>query len=117
MSNPYSGRPPYAFWKEAVADCPASAFDPVVAAPFEIGRSQRVATAGSCFAQHIAKTLAKQGFNYHVTEAFDPASSVADENYGVFPARFGNVYTVRQLMQLFDRAFDRFTPQEDWWAG
>jgi hypothetical protein len=35
--------------------------------------------------------------------------------YGVFSARYGNVYTVRQLNQLFDRAFGTFTPETDIW--
>jgi hypothetical protein len=61
-----------------------------------------VATAGSCFAQHISRTLAAQGFHFLVTERADhlPLAEQAQRNYGVFSARFGNVYTARQLRQL-----------------
>jgi hypothetical protein len=35
--------------------------------------------------------------------------------YGEFGARYGNVYTARQLLQLMLRAFGEFVPQEDPW--
>jgi hypothetical protein len=38
-------------------------------------------------------------------------------NFGVFSARYGNVYTVRQAVQLFERAFGRFSPQESAWES
>jgi hypothetical protein len=34
-----------------------------------------------------------------------------------FPARFGNLYTARQLLQLFDRAYGLFRPRDRWWKG
>jgi hypothetical protein len=37
-------------------------------------------------------------------------------NYGQFSARYGNVYTPRQLLQLFQRALGRFDPQERAWT-
>nr|WP_282099145.1 GSCFA domain-containing protein [Thauera aromatica] len=33
----------------------------------------------------------------------------------MFTARYGNIYTARQAVQLFDRAFGHFTPQEAVW--
>lgn len=117
MSNPYSGRPPYTFWNQGVAECGAFGVDPVVRAGFAIGRDDPIATAGSCFAQHIAQTLVREGFNYLVTERYEPHPGVVDENFGVFPARFANIYTARQLLQLFDRAYGAFRPQVDWWPG
>jgi hypothetical protein len=36
-------------------------------------------------------------------------------NYGLFSARYGNIYTARQLKQLFDRAYGTFGPAEDAW--
>src|SRR5713226_5321375 len=41
-------------------------------------------------------------YKYFVTETFFPHCGVDDENYGMFPARFGNIYTARQLVKLFD---------------
>ncbi len=78
--------------------------------PFLIDRQDRVSTAGSCFAQHIARTLSARGFGYLVTEPGPP-----EEGYGLYPARFGNIYTVRQLRQTFQRAYGLFVPVEDAW--
>jgi hypothetical protein len=37
------------------------------------------------------------------------------KGYGVYSARYGNVYTARQALQLFDRAFGHFQPHEVAW--
>lgn len=117
MSNPYRGRPDYTFWRSGVTEAAMSGVDPVVRAPFAIGRADRIATAGSCFAQHISRALHERSFQFLVTETFSPHPGVCDENYGVFTARFGNIYTTRQLVQLFDRAYGRFQPAADYWIG
>lgn len=109
MTSPYAGAPDEAFWSRAVAARGAHGVDPMGGAPFAIGPRDAVATAGSCFAQHIAGALVQRGYRYLVTETGD------GEGYGVFPARFGNIYTVRQLLQTFDRAYGLFRPQEAVW--
>ena len=109
MSNPYADLPDHAFWRRSVAGRPAQAVDPVVAAPFAISPDDAVATAGSCFAQHISRALVRRGYNYLVTETGE------GEGYGVFPARFGNIYAPRQLLQTFDRAYGLFEPRERAW--
>ncbi len=104
--NPYLNLPDAQFWRRSVERVSASALDPVLAAPFRISPTDKVATAGSCFAQHIARTLVAHGFHYLVTERADdlsPETQLA-RNYGVFSARFGNVYTARQLLQLLEMA-------------
>ncbi len=104
--NPYLNLPDAQFWRRAVERVSASALDPVLAAPFRISPTDKVATAGSCFAQHIARTLVAHGFHYLVTEqaAHLPPEAQLARNYGVFSARFGNVYTARQLRQLLEMA-------------
>ncbi|MCM2264662.1 MAG: GSCFA domain-containing protein [Desulfuromonadales bacterium] len=84
---------------------------------FVIGKDERVATAGSCFAQHISNRLAKIGFNYFVPESGEhlPANQRHDLNYGVFSARFGNLYTTRQLLQLFQECFEGRSVTEGVW--
>jgi hypothetical protein len=115
MTHPYRGRPDYTYWKRAVATPDLADLDPVVHAPFTITPSDAVATSGSCFAQHIARALQRQGYNYLVTETAPEGVDAETENYGVFTARFGNVYTVRQLRQLLLRAYGIFCPQESAW--
>ena len=114
MSHPYRGLPDSAFWRRAVGGVPESEVDPVVEAPFTIGRQSPIATAGSCFAQHIARVLAERGYNYLVTETAPPGDP-DPESYGVFPARTGNIYTVRQLLQTFNRAYGLFHPVDVAW--
>ncbi len=116
-SNPYQGLPDYQFWRRAIEWLPVSDVNPVVNARFKLNRASKVATAGSCFAQHISRTLSKHGFNYYVAETggdMTPQNAL-QRNFGVFSARFGNIYTARQLLQLFDRAYGRFSPIDHCW--
>ncbi len=113
-TNPYAARAAYSFWRRTMSGRPADAVDPVVSVPFKIGDKDRVATAGSCFAQHIARTLVRRGFSYLVTEKAPPDDD-GRGNYGVFPARFGNIYTARQLLQLFNRAYGVFETHDAAW--
>ena len=116
--HPYKRLPNFAFWRRAVTNVGRPNVDPVGLFSLRLTPQTRVATAGSCFAQHIARHLSASGFNYHVTERAHPlVSKVAKEHhYGTFSARYGNIYTARQLLQLMQRAYGRFTPKEDVWA-
>jgi hypothetical protein len=116
--HPYRHLPDSAFWRRAVA-APGAFADPVAGPFLTLSRDDRVATAGSCFAQHIARHLAASGFHYLVTEAAHPIVPAADARaagYGVYSARYGNIYTTLQLVQLFDRAYGAFVPAEDVWT-
>jgi GSCFA family len=113
--NPYSSLPDWQFWRRAVAALSADQVDPITATVFKISKRDKVATAGSCFAQYIAKTLSGQGFNYFVTEEEPSSPGALNENFGVFSARYANIYTVRQLLQLFERAYDLFIPVDQVW--
>jgi hypothetical protein len=108
--NPYRAQPDHAFWSRAVARPTTEDVDPVVAPRFVLNRQDRIATTGSCFAQHMSRALQAQGYGYLVTEP-----GPEDRNFGVYPARFGNIYTARQLLQLFQRAFGLFAPTEGVW--
>lgn len=117
-TTPYAKLPPHAYWRRAVAEVAPEAIDPMTEPPFRFGLRDKVATAGSCFAQHIGRYLDCCGCNFLVAEKPHPFIGVkAAEalNYGVYSARYGNVYTSRQLLQLFDRAYGRFTPKENCW--
>jgi hypothetical protein len=113
MDNPYLAQPDYAYWSRAVSRLDPELVDPVTVAPFRICKGDKVATAGSCFAQHIARALVDQGHDFLVTEH---ASDEDCEGFGIFPARFGNIYSVRQLRQLFDRAYGLFEPVDQAWV-
>ena len=116
--HPYKRLPDKAFWRRSVAGLAPSSVDPVGTFNLRIGPETKVATAGSCFAQHIARHLQRSGFNYYVSEPGHPilaADIRGQHNYGVYSARYGNIYTARQLLQLFRRAYGKFAPHEDAW--
>lgn len=116
--HPYKGLSDKAFWRRSVAQVPAAEVDPVGVFDLRIDSQTKVATAGSCFAQHIARHLKDSGYCYYVTEhghPILPGSVRQRHNYELFSARYGNIYTARQLWQLFERAYGRFCPAEDAW--
>jgi hypothetical protein len=92
--------------------------DPMISAPWRISATDRLATAGSCFAQHLVRRLRAAGLQHLETETAHPTLSpeiVETFGYGLFSARYGSIYTARQLLQLFRRAYGRFTPLDDIW--
>lgn len=119
--HPYQGLPDHRHWMRAVATPAAldpAHVDPVVRPAFRIDRSARIATAGSCFAQHVARHLRRCGVAPFVTEhahPLVPPALAAEWGYGDFGARYGNLYTARQLLQLMLRAFGEMHPAEDAW--
>lgn len=118
--HPYGGLPESSFWKKSVAQVAPGEVDPIGRFELCIKRNTKVATAGSCFAQHIARHLKGSGFHYYVAEEGHPAipHGVRQRSgYGLFSARYGNIYTARQLIQLWQRAFGLFTPEEPAWRG
>ena len=115
--SPYQQLADHHFWRRAVAGVERFLFDPVVSTRFTIGAQERVATAGSCFAQHISRKLQSLGFHYLQAEPGEGLDAEARRagQYGLFSARYGNLYTARQLLQLFQRAYGRFEPAEPAW--
>jgi hypothetical protein len=118
LNHPYSDLSATHFWQKSVANIGLHEIDPMAFDSFGIEPHHKVSTIGSCFAQHLSRFLKKSGFNYLVTEPGPEGlaeTSKAQLGYGVFSARYGNVYTVRQANQLFDRAFGIWEPRErDW---
>ena len=118
-THPYKSLPDKAFWKRSVAAPTPADIDPVGVFNLRIQSETKVATAGSCFAQHIARHLRSSGFQYYVAEPGHPILPPAileKHHYGTFSARYGNIYTARQLLQLFQRAYGRFQPVEAAWT-
>ena len=118
--NPYSSLPDHRFWRKAVASLPPFALDPIVETPFKISPSDKVATAGSCFAQEIAHRLQQSGYHYYLPEQPPegmPAQEAQRRNYSMYSCRYGNLYTTTQLLQLIQRAYGDFIPDLDVWKS
>lgn len=118
--TPYSTLPNHCYWSRAHRVAAPADVDPVVSGAFKVTRKTKIATAGSCFAQHIARRLKGDGFNFFAPESAHPVLSesiAARYNYGVYSARYGNIYTARQLLQLTERTLGGPAPVEDVWEG
>lgn len=115
--NPYRKLPPHHFWYRSISSIEPHLVDPVTSTRFKIAADARVGTAGSCFAQHISRRIMASGFNYFVTEPGThlPERERARNNYGTFSARYGNIYTTVQLLQLFEESFGERIPEERIW--
>lgn len=117
MSSPYAGLPGRAFWRTGVAERDDIVQSDLYIPKFRVSRSHRIATAGSCFAQHVGRTLRRAGFNVLDAEpgpAVQPAALNA-YGYGLYSARYGNIYTARQLLQLLQEAFKGLEPSYPVW--
>jgi len=119
-NRPYDALPPHAWWRRAIAGISPGDINPALSSPFKITRDTRIATAGSCFAQELSKAAIERGYANYVVEKGPPG--LREENrrafgYGIFPARYGNIYTTRHLVQLLDRAYGRFEPSDVAWRG
>ncbi len=114
--SPYDSLPPSAFWRSGVAGATPTTISGLYRKKFDISREMGIATAGSCFAQHISKHLKQRGFNILNVEPTPRGLSSEDAKtfgYDVYSARYGNIYTVRQLLQLLQESRNKSFP-EDW---
>jgi hypothetical protein len=118
MKSPYENRPAKSFWKSGVAHQQADSITDLYQKRFPITPYDKVATAGSCFAQHISSHLRARNFNVIDTEPPPrvlPSEVARKWGYLLYSARFGNIYLVRQLLQLAQEAFGLFVPANAIW--
>jgi GSCFA family protein len=107
MQSPYSALESRAFWRTGVAGKTPATVSELYRPKFPISQDLKIATAGSCFAQHIARHLRKRGYNVIDSEPAPthmPDSVAGKFGYGLFSARFGNIYAVQQLLQITEEA-------------
>jgi hypothetical protein len=115
VAHPYKSKPDSAFWDRFIS---AGSQFSAAQDGFLIGRDDRVASAGSCFAANIVPYLENSGLSYVKEEPIPSAfSAIPLDNfsYSKFSAAYGNVYTARQFVQLLDRAYGDFRPSMDRW--
>lgn len=118
MQSPYANLPRRAFWRTGVAERMPAELNDIYVPAFKIDRNMKIATAGSCFAQHVGRTLREAGFNIIDTEPAPPGVSaqVAQRfGFGLYSARYGNIYTARQLLQLWRESHERLSPALPVW--
>jgi hypothetical protein len=105
--SPYQGLEPRAFWKTHAEGPypPEGLYRP----KWRLRPADRIVTAGSCFAQHVGRALGQAGYNVLDGEPLPiglAPERAADFGYGLYSARYGNIYTTRQLRQLLEEAWE-----------
>ena len=118
MDHAYSTLQPRASWRTAIAD--AGGFDIAdrLTPKLSFAASTRFAAGGGCLAQHIGREFKHRGLTCLDVEPapdFMSADEAAAFGYGVHSARYGNISTSRQLLQLIQRAFFDAVPREGLW--
>lgn len=118
MTHPYRGLPANQYWRSAMAHQAPGLMNPCQPHARKILPSDKIATMGSCFAQHVSHALDQHGFQRFITESgpdwMAPEFAQAQQ-FGLYSARYGNVYTPRQAYQLLLRALGEFAPEEPPW--
>ncbi|GGC07616.1 GSCFA domain-containing protein [Pseudoduganella buxea] len=115
--HPYSDLPDQNFWNRFVARAPWRDLQLCPTPKFQLHKSDRIATAGSCFAQHIARYLNHAGCGRYLAEQAHPlalAHGGEKDSYELFTARYGNIYTARQALELFRQAFGQMPVIDDY---
>lgn len=113
--SPYKGLSPDRFWSTGVAAQHPMTVEGLYQKKFDIGPDDRIGTAGSCFAQHIAGHLRQSGYSVMDVEPAPQGMTDASARrfgYRIYSGRFGNIYLVRQLLQLL-RESRRRVPRAD----
>jgi hypothetical protein len=108
--HPYSQLPDRAFWKRSVSNTAWRDLQLAAPSKFPLNASTKVATAGSCFAQHITRHLNAAGTGIYITESAHPLVAQFGgevDSYRLFSARYGNIYSARQCLEMFNQAFGR----------
>lgn len=119
--NPYRGLPEASYWRTGIVK--QSPLEPksLYRKKFIISPEDAIAAAGSCFAQHITRNMrARSGFKVMDCEPAPSGIALSEEDmsnysYKQYTCRYGNLYTVRQFVQLIEEAFEnRENPEPVW---
>jgi hypothetical protein len=118
MKSPYTGLASRSYWRSGVVERHPLDIGDIYLKKFVIRPDEGIATAGSCFAQHIAQRLREHG--YRVIDAEPPPGGLSlqaanEFGFRLYSARYGNIYTVRQMLQLVQECDGLRSPIEPVW--
>ena len=108
QDSPYGELPAQAFWKTGVVQATTQLPEQIYCKKFLINKTDKIVTAGSCFAQHVGRVLRQRGFS--VVDREPPPPELPEwrhrlYGFSMYSARYGNIYTTLQLYQLVKEAF------------
>ena len=116
--NPYENLPPQAFWRPAVSAVSLFSISGLWDPKFQINRKSKIATFGSCFAQHFGRELRDRKFNWMNTESAPFGLSPENQklyNYDVFSCRTTNIYTTSLLRHWVELSLKLHSPSTEIW--
>jgi hypothetical protein len=121
-SNPYQKLEPFRYWRH----CQRSKWPFFGDGPnpkVTINKGDKVVTAGSCFAQHLAKFLTENtshAIQYESATQYESETEnkLLEPNHGPatgYSARYGNIYTPRHMLQLLEQSLGLRSPLDAAW--
>ena len=105
--HPYKGLNSTKFWNKFVSEKKWIEVEFIDTPKFKIKPADKVVTAGSCFAQHISRYMNKVGLSIFNCEPAHPLLMSYDgdiEAHNQFSARYGNIYSTSQCLELIQQA-------------
>lgn len=117
--NPYKALPARAFWRPAVSSVSLFDIGDLWEPRFAIDGTSKIATFGSCFAQHFGRELRDRQFSWMNTEPAPFGLSPEHQqryNYGVFSCRTTNIYTTSLLRQWVELSLQLRPPPTEFWC-
>ena len=104
MAHPYQDLPAKNYFKSlSYGDYVEDLFEP----KFQIKPQDKIATAGSCFAQNLSNYVLNKDTRYLKIEpppGVCSPKSASDYGYGQYSCNYGNIYSPVQLYQLLNEA-------------
>ena len=119
-SNPYANLNSSAFWRSGVSRVSCDDLSFIYKKKFSLAKTDKVVTAGSCFAQHVAQRLKSEPIkvlDYEKAPASIPLHIQKQFSYSIYSARYGNIYTAIQLHELANEVFGISDPRFIAWKN
>ena len=117
--NPYTSLDERCYWAPAVGRIPHEDISMLWKPKRDVKRGHKIATYGSCFAQHFGRALRSRKYGWMDAEECPSGmseESTAKYNYGVFTSRTGNIYTTSLLRQWTEWALGKKNPPSEVWV-
>jgi hypothetical protein len=114
-NSPYENLASHHFWRLAVAQENVLTTTNLWRKKIDICLEDTIVSAGSCFAQHISRRLVKSGYQFLDVEPPPqqlPAEQHTKFGFSTYSARYGNIYTAAQLIELAEESIG-LRPQLD----
>lgn len=115
--SPYDSLGSKNFWYQCAKDDDFNIED-IYLPRHQLKSLDRVGSAGSCFAQKISFEIKRSNLTFIDVEPTPPGmtqETAAKLGFGIYSARYGNIFTTGQWLQLIEDVVDRRIRKETLW--